>query len=146
MGFLMALRVNTFPSCQSVAKILQTGQQAENASTANFWRGLFLFDLFCFAFFSPPIFGLGGRPAQRFTPCPHLLVHLRNLCHGRNLDCGWLLSLRTEALQLLQGRGVPLWRVRDAYRERNRLRGASRLMPNRGWSNQEDTCHSDNIQ
>lgn len=36
MGFLMALRVNTFQSCQNVVKILQTVQEAEDAFTANF--------------------------------------------------------------------------------------------------------------
>lgn len=62
MGFLMALRVNTFQSCQNVVKLLQTVQQMENNFTANFDV------LFCFF----PIFILGiGRP----RPSLHVLIY-----------------------------------------------------------------------
>lgn len=100
MGFLMALRVNTFQSCQNVVKILQTVQQMENNFTADF--------LTCFVLLFFPNLLPWGWPAQMFTLCPHLLLHLHNLCHGQNLDCGWQLSLRIEALQLPLDRGAPL--------------------------------------
>lgn len=63
MGFLMALRVNTFHSCQSVAQILQTVQQAENHVS------LRTFDVFCFLL---PIFGHGVRPPTRSL---HVLIY-----------------------------------------------------------------------
>lgn len=106
MGFLMALRVNTFQSCPNGVKILQTVQQMENNFTADFWR-----------VFPPQSSFLGLACPETLTPCPHLRVRLRNLGRGQNLDCGWLLSLRIEALQLPLDRGALLWRAQDAWKE-----------------------------
>ena len=94
MGFLMALRVNTLQSCQNVVK------NPPDCTTdgERFHCQL----LTCFVF-SPQSSHSWGWPAQMFTPCPHLQVHLRNLYRGQNLDCGWLLSLRKVALQLPRG-------------------------------------------
>lgn len=95
----------------------------ENDFTATFWHVLF-----CVCVFSPQSSHPWGRPAQMFTPCPHLQAHLRNLCRGQNLDCGWLLSLGRAALQLPRGPGALLWRVQDAWKSTRRFtEGTSQL-------------------
>lgn len=95
----------------------------ENDFTANFWHVLF-----CVCVFSPQSSHSWGWPAQMFTPCPHWQVHLRNLCRGQNLDCGWLLSLRRVALQLPRGPEALLWRVQDAWKSKRRFtEGTSQL-------------------
>lgn len=112
MGFLMALRVNTFQSCQNVVKnppdCTTNGERFHCELLTCFCCVVFFCVFFLFLFFFPPNLHSWGRPAQMFTPCPHLLVRLRNLCRGRNLDCGWLLSLRIVALQLPLDRGALL--------------------------------------
>lgn len=51
--------------------------------------------------------------------CPHLQVHLHNLCRDRNLDCGWLLSLRIAGLHFHLGLTVLLWHARGAWKNEN---------------------------
>lgn len=93
MGFLMALRVNTLQSCQNAVK----NPPHCTTNGERFHCKL----LTCFVLCPPPQSSRSwGRPAQMFTPRPRVLVRLRNLCRGQNLDCGWLLSLGIAALQL----------------------------------------------
>lgn len=56
--------------------------------------------------------------------CPHLQVHLHNLCRDRNLDCGWLLSLRIAGLHFHLDLTVLLWHARGAWKNENTVKSA----------------------